>query len=389
MHISFCHDSPAMTDFLLPVERTLTEVLGEHPGELTQTGSPNFVCSVLPCHWRSNKTLPVAFKLVALGEVSDGTLVTIRAGNDENYCGELRNSTAVMKNQVAKFNDLRFVGRSGRGKSFTLTITVSTNPPQVTTYAKAIKVTVDGPREPRSKTRQQQQLRALASAFGHRSTYLGDPLRDWDFRRKAAEQWAMDVHRRQGSFHYTQSVPDRIAESLVPISYRCQPSAGSTFTRTVLEPLCHALLVLSDRQLHTRGGYLPSLAYHLDHLLPSTRLDSSTDDPTTSTHGDYSEMCGVVSASHGEKVEDRRSSEESCQQTLLKFMDLSLSANHTDARGTANVSEIGVSLRILHPLFRSVGVVAHWWRHLGVEKRHLTFSKHLVFIAYLIRREKE
>lgn len=38
------------------------------------------------------------------------------------------------------------------GKSFTLTITVSTTPPQVTTYNKAIKVTVDGPREPRSKT---------------------------------------------------------------------------------------------------------------------------------------------------------------------------------------------------------------------------------------------
>jgi hypothetical protein len=38
------------------------------------------------------------------------------------------------------------------GKSFTLTITVSTTPPQVATYAKAIKVTVDGPREPRSKT---------------------------------------------------------------------------------------------------------------------------------------------------------------------------------------------------------------------------------------------
>lgn len=38
------------------------------------------------------------------------------------------------------------------GKSFTLTITVSSSPPQVTTYSKAIKVTVDGPREPRSKT---------------------------------------------------------------------------------------------------------------------------------------------------------------------------------------------------------------------------------------------
>lgn len=56
-----------------------------------------------------------------------------------------------MKNQVAKFNDLRFVGRSGRGKSFSITITISSYPCQIATYTKAIKVTVDGPREPRSK----------------------------------------------------------------------------------------------------------------------------------------------------------------------------------------------------------------------------------------------
>lgn len=74
------------------------------------------VCTVLPTHWRSNKTLPIAFKVVALGEVMDGTLVTVMAGNDENFSGELRNCSAVMKNQVAKFNDLRFVGRSGRGE---------------------------------------------------------------------------------------------------------------------------------------------------------------------------------------------------------------------------------------------------------------------------------
>jgi len=55
------------------------------------------------------------FQVIALGEVMDGTMVTVRAGNDENYCAELRNGTSVMKNQVAKFNDLRFVGRSGRG----------------------------------------------------------------------------------------------------------------------------------------------------------------------------------------------------------------------------------------------------------------------------------
>ncbi|XP_021942387.1 runt-related transcription factor 1-like [Zootermopsis nevadensis] len=170
-----------MTSDIL-AERTLGDFLSEHPGELVRTGSPHFVCTVLPPHWRSNKTLPVAFKVVALGDVLDGTLVTVRAGNDENYCAELRNCTAVMKNQVAKFNDLRFVGRSGRGKSFTLTITVSSSPPQMATYNKAIKVTVDGPREPRSKTMlsllgQQQQFHAFA--FGQRpflSGHFGNPL---------------------------------------------------------------------------------------------------------------------------------------------------------------------------------------------------------------------
>jgi len=136
-------------------ERTLSAVLSQHPGELVRTGSPNFVCSVLPGHWRTNKTLPVAFKVVALGEVMDGTKVTLAAGSDENYCAELRNCVSYMKDYVAKFNDLRFIGRSGRGKSFSLTITVSTCPPQVATYQKAIKVTVDGPREARSKTKLQ------------------------------------------------------------------------------------------------------------------------------------------------------------------------------------------------------------------------------------------
>lgn len=103
-----------MTSDIL-AERTLGDFLSEHPGELIRTGSPLFVCTVLPPHWRSNKTLPVAFKVVALGDVGDGTMVNVRAGNDENYCAELRNCSAVMKNQVAKFNDLRFVGRSGRG----------------------------------------------------------------------------------------------------------------------------------------------------------------------------------------------------------------------------------------------------------------------------------
>ncbi|XP_043361984.1 runt-related transcription factor 3 isoform X2 [Dermochelys coriacea] len=142
--------APAPGSRSRPEVRSVVDVLADHPGELVRTDSPNFLCSVLPSHWRCNKTLPVAFKVVALGDVPDGTLVTVMAGNDENYSAELRNASAVMKNQVARFNDLRFVGRSGRGKSFTLTITVFTNPTQVATYHRAIKVTVDGPREPRS-----------------------------------------------------------------------------------------------------------------------------------------------------------------------------------------------------------------------------------------------
>ena len=41
----------------------------EHPGELVKTGAPNILCSALPSHWRSNKTLPMAFKVIALSEI--------------------------------------------------------------------------------------------------------------------------------------------------------------------------------------------------------------------------------------------------------------------------------------------------------------------------------
>ena len=89
--------------------------------------------------------------MIALSDIEDGTMVNLRIGNDENFCGELRNNSQVMKNNVAKFNDLRIIGRSGRGKAFNLIISISTAPSIVAIYSKCIKVTVDGPREPRSK----------------------------------------------------------------------------------------------------------------------------------------------------------------------------------------------------------------------------------------------
>lgn len=45
---------------------------------------------------------------------------------------------------------------------------MSCSPPQVTTYNKAIKVTVDGPREPRSKTRKYNNtLKGRTTRLGH------------------------------------------------------------------------------------------------------------------------------------------------------------------------------------------------------------------------------
>ncbi|CAG7830359.1 unnamed protein product [Allacma fusca] len=230
--LSFVTDTYHKLATEVMAERALTEMLSDSPGgELVRTGSPNLVCSVLPIHWRSNKTLPVAFKVIALGEILDGTLVTVRAGNDDNYCGELRNATAIMKNQVAKFNDLRFVGRSGRGKSFTLTITVASNPPQVATYNKAIKVTVDGPREPRSKTRQQQQFHF---GFGQRG-FLGGYTGALDHLNRSAD-FAMTLSRMPNCQNMSQTFG--LTSSSNHWGYASSPYStylGSGFTNCALQ----------------------------------------------------------------------------------------------------------------------------------------------------------
>ncbi|CAI9742187.1 runt-related transcription factor 2-like [Octopus vulgaris] len=197
---------------------SVNTILGDHPGELVGTGSPNFVCSVLPAHWRSNKTLPVAFKVVALGEVKDGTKVTIAAGNDENFCAELRNSVAYMKNQVAKFSDLRFVGRSGRGKSFSLVISVNTNPPQVCTYQKAIKVTVDGPREPRRIRIEERMVRFGAKTANldlfHPSWQTLSKSADHAFSLKELRTDDRRLHQRPGPLNLPveRTLPDPLSE---------------------------------------------------------------------------------------------------------------------------------------------------------------------------------
>ncbi|VDM44154.1 unnamed protein product, partial [Toxocara canis] len=118
------------------LEEALTTITAST--KLLPTGCPNVICTALPSHWRSNKSLPSPFTVFALGPVPDGTAVTIAAGNEENSCADLRNNKTHMNGQIARFSDLRFVGKSGRGKNFHLTITIETKPAQVAIVGKAI-----------------------------------------------------------------------------------------------------------------------------------------------------------------------------------------------------------------------------------------------------------
>uniref|UniRef100_A0A6G1SG63 Segmentation protein Runt n=1 Tax=Aceria tosichella TaxID=561515 RepID=A0A6G1SG63_9ACAR len=191
-----------------PGQEFLDFLVNNYQNELVRTGSPNILCSALPNHWRANKTLPVTFKVVCLNEVPDDTLVTVKAGNDDNCCGELRNNTALMKHQVAKFNDLRFVGRSGRGKLFTLIITIHTCPMQVATFSKAIKVTVDGPREPRSKSSMMMNSCWPYGGSAQQMNPLDRPLYDSRTLAMLARQYQPSIMSALLSLSTNQSTTD-------------------------------------------------------------------------------------------------------------------------------------------------------------------------------------
>ncbi|NXD30562.1 RUNX1 factor, partial [Spelaeornis formosus] len=259
----------ALPGKLRGADRSMVEVLADHPGELVRTDSPNFLCSVLPTHWRCNKTLPIAFKVVALGDVPDGTLVTVMAGNDENYSAELRNATAAMKNQVARFNDLRFVGRSGRGKSFTLTITVFTNPPQVATYHRAIKITVDGPREPRRHRQKiDEQTKPGSLSFSERLSELEQLRRT--AMRVSPHHPAPTPNPRASLNHSTAFNPQ--PQSQIQDSRQVQPSPPWSYDQSyqylgsIATPAVHPATPISPG----RPGAMSSLTAELSSRLSGT-----------------------------------------------------------------------------------------------------------------------
>lgn len=85
--------------------------------EWISTDNPFFKCTKLPAHYRCNRVLSNNFQVMANCQIPDGTRVVVRAGNDFNPSATMKNFRAVMIDRVAKFDDLRFTGKSGRGLS--------------------------------------------------------------------------------------------------------------------------------------------------------------------------------------------------------------------------------------------------------------------------------
>lgn len=121
--------------------------------EMSSTDHPLVTCTKLPEFWRANKkfSTPFTVQFADMSLAPEGTRVTITAANHKNQNPEIRNNQSVVVNGMARFNDLRFVGKSGRDTKFDVYIHVQTEPMRLFTYKNAIKVTVDGPRPPRLK----------------------------------------------------------------------------------------------------------------------------------------------------------------------------------------------------------------------------------------------
>lgn len=84
--------------------------------EIHQTDASDVKCTKLPEFIRAKKYLGASFCVYfEEGSVQDGVRVTISAGNYKNPTAELKNNESVVRNNVAEFQDLRFLGKSGRG----------------------------------------------------------------------------------------------------------------------------------------------------------------------------------------------------------------------------------------------------------------------------------
>jgi hypothetical protein len=85
--------------------------------DIYQTENDSVKCTKLPEFIRAKMYLGGSFCVYfSHNYVCDGTQVIIKAGNSINSNAELRNNESFVKDGIAEFKDLRFLGKSGRGK---------------------------------------------------------------------------------------------------------------------------------------------------------------------------------------------------------------------------------------------------------------------------------
>lgn len=269
--------------------------------------NPYFQCSSLPSHWRKNKSLRFILRAKQPLDIKANTRVIILAGNDYNPCATLKNNISWFRDGQAEFNDLRFLGASGRGKKFTLTIIIETTPPQQCTYRRAIKITVDGPRKkrelkPKSDVNETQADESNADGESDNETNAANCSMNTEtstssssFNRgssgllllaAAAEKKRRDEEEDESQTRPKQSMPlnithsSKLSDTNSPVTHCLSPSSSlaSQFSQSIAFSPTSSFDDLNNRSI--RQVFLPTNILHTTPLTNPT-MTTSIVTPTT------------------------------------------------------------------------------------------------------------
>lgn len=85
---------------------------------IRSTENSNIFVSILPKFTRANKHIGNYKIFIANNELPENTPVLIRAFSTKTGQGEMKNNTTTIKDGIACFEDIRFIGKSGRGNLY-------------------------------------------------------------------------------------------------------------------------------------------------------------------------------------------------------------------------------------------------------------------------------
>ncbi|VDD90980.1 unnamed protein product [Enterobius vermicularis] len=240
------------------------------------TSDERFLCTDLPCHIRVKIAVKVPFKLFALvpNVVPNRTKVTLTASSLHNPSAKLQNYESVMINQIAEFSKLKFLGKSGRGTKFDLTITIHTEPAIIVKVSNAVKVTADGIRQPRKPRANNKEKRPR-----------GRPKKVPVTQEMAAESSLKISTPNKESAISTNPNSGRVSV-IVPFSWDVPSNSSTEVTFLVQEKEDRPLEFLEDRgSLFAQWGR-KGFTDELFGLSPTTSISSTqeTISPTTCTN---------------------------------------------------------------------------------------------------------